>query len=99
MTPPLDDPFDMYRQLPSHQQRLAKEKEVNCYYVPGTDSSGALNYVYVVCSALLHDMFVESITKGAVPDYAVVVEMGSGEPTAEVKKKILDYYGFDHDAA
>lgn len=93
------DPFELYRRMPSHQQRLAIEKQVNVYYVPGVDARGEKNYIYVVCSGLLHDLFVEAVRGGVIPDYAVVVEMGSGEPDAAIKTKMLEYYGFDHDNA
>ncbi len=93
------DPFEIQRRLPSHQQRLAAEKQINVYYIPGKDRAGNVMYVYAVCSALLHAQFVETVVMGAIPDYAVVVETGNGEPSAEVKQKILNYYGFDHDAS
>lgn len=93
------DTFEMARRMPSHQQRLAVEKKTNVYFIPGTDGAGNAGYIYAVCSALLHEDFIAGIRAGVIPPYAVVVETGSGEPSAEVKKKILDYYGFDHDAA
>jgi hypothetical protein len=93
------DPFDMYRNMPSHQERLAAEKKTNVYFIPGQNKSDQLGYIYVVCSAMLHDDFVENIRLGVIPPYAVIVETGSGDPTVDVKKKMLDYYGFDHDEA
>jgi len=90
------DPFEIYRRLPSHQQRLAAEKKVNVYFIPGQDKQGGLMYLYAVCSALLHEPFVEAVRMGAIPDFAVVVEMGSGEPGQAVKDKMREYYGFDH---
>jgi hypothetical protein len=93
------DPFEIYRRLPSHQARLAAEKQVNVYYIPGRDAAGAAMYLYAVCSALLHAPFVEAVRLGAIPDFAVVVEMGAGEPDAHVKEKMLNYYGFDHDSS
>lgn len=92
------DPFEMHRRLPSHQQRLAAEKQVNVYFVPGRDGSGRARYAYVVCSSMLHNQLMQALRLGVIPDYAVVVETGGGEPSAEVKAKILEYYGFDHDA-
>ncbi|MBV8938699.1 MAG: hypothetical protein JO089_02515 [Alphaproteobacteria bacterium] len=90
------DTFDMDRALPSHQQRLAEEKKVNVYFVPGADRNGNPNYVYAVCSSMLHEMFLHAVRDGNIPDFAVVVEMGGGEPSEAVKEKMLRYYGFDH---
>jgi len=95
----MDDPFELYRRLPSHQQRLAAEKKVNCYFVPGTDASGNPTYAYAVASALLHDRFVEAVRGGAIPDFAVVVEVGQGAPTRAVRDRIREYYGFDDGGA
>lgn len=90
--------FELDRALPSHQARLAAEKKTNVYFVPGTDRNGNPNYVYAVCSSMLHDEFVSAVRDGVVPDYAVVVEIGNGEPSQQVKDKIKLYYGFDTDA-
>ena len=93
------DTFEMDRRMPSHQQRLAAEKKTNVYFLPGKNASGAAGYVYVVSSAILHEDFIATIQLGVIPPYAVVVERGMGEPDENVKKKMLDYYGFDHDTA
>jgi hypothetical protein len=82
---------------PKFCERLAAEKKVNVYFVPGSDNSDQQTYAYVVVSSALHDNFMEALAKGSIPDFAVIVEMGFGEPTAEVKAKIKNYYGFDHD--
>ncbi len=90
------DPFEIYRRHPTHQQRLAAEKQVNVYFIPGKDKKGNAHYAFVVCSALLHDKFVESVREGVIPEFAVVVETGDGlPPPGEIKKKMLAYYGFD----
>lgn len=93
------DSFEMDRALPSHQQRLAAEKKVNVYFIPGFDKNGEPGFVYAVASAMLHEQLVEAVEMGVVPDFAVVVEMGAGSPSEEVKEKIRQYYGFDTDAA
>ena len=91
--------FEIDRSLPSFQARLAAEKKVNVYYIPGQDNSGNTRFAYVVCSAFLHDQFVNCVRDGDIPDYAVIVETGTGEPDETIKEKIKAYYGFDHDAA
>lgn len=93
------DSFEFHRRMPSYQARLAAEKKINVYYIPGNDARGQAMYVYAVCSAMLHELFVEAVSAGVVPDYAVIVAKGDGEPDMAIKAKILDYYGFDHDAA
>lgn len=92
------DPFDLDRALPSHQARLALEKKVNVYFVPGHDKHGNPSYIYAVCSAMLHEQFMECARDGGIPDYAVVVARGDGEPTAEVKERIKLLYGWDGEA-
>lgn len=93
----MDDLFDIDRQDPTHQQRLAAEKKVNIYFIPGRGRDGAPRYAYVVSSALLHTQFVEAVRSGVIPDFAVVVEEGSGIPPAEeIKAKMLKLYGFNH---
>lgn len=78
-------------------ERLQAEKRVNVYYIPGTNNAGERTFIYAVVSAALHDRFWEALKQGIIPDFAVIVEMGRGEPTDEVKAKIKAYYGFDHD--
>lgn len=82
---------------PEFCKRLAAEKRVNVYYVPGTDDQGHDTYAYVVVSSVLHDQFMEQLHQGKMPDFAVVAHSGYGKPTAEIKAKMKKYYGFDHD--
>lgn len=95
----MDDPFEIDRKHPSFQAQLAAEKQVNVYFVPGTDTSGNPRYVYAVTSAMLHEQFITALDDGEIPDYAVIVATGTGEPDNDVKEKIKHYYGFDHEAA
>jgi len=91
------DSFDIGRRHPTHQQRLAAEKQVNVYFIPGTDKAGKPRYAYVVSSALLHTQFMQAVQTGAIPDFAVVVEEGSGLPPENaIKDKMLALYGFEH---
>ena len=46
----------------------------------------------------LHDKMMLSLNEdGNIPDFAVIVEKGYGDPTPEVKAKMKNFYGFDHD--
>jgi hypothetical protein len=94
------DPFEIHRRHPTHQQRLAAEKQVNVYFIPGSDKKGGAHYAYVVCSALLHEKFVQAVMDGIIPDFAVVVETGSGLPPPEkIQRKMHEYYGFEEKEA
>jgi hypothetical protein len=82
----------------SFRQRLADERKVNVYFIPGKNKSGEKTFLYALASAALHEQFIESVKKyDEVPDFAVIVENGIGDPTPEIKAKIKSYYGFDHD--
>lgn len=81
----------------SYADRLAQEKKVNIYFIPYEDDSSKKLYAYVAASALLHDKFMAALEFNQIPDFAVVVARGEGEPTTEVKDMIKRYYGFDHD--
>jgi len=93
------DSHDIYRDVPSYRARLAEEKKINVYFVPGTGHDGKAMYSYVVCSALLHEQFLEAVKLGVIPDFAVVVAAGEGTPDEETKARMKQYYGFDHDTA
>ena len=82
-----------------YKQRLAEERKVFVYYIPMLLADGARKYFYVAASALLHDKFIEAIEVNQIPDFAVVVEKGDGEPTNEVKEKMRHYYNFEHNEA
>ena len=72
-------------------------KAVSVYFVPGKVKDGRSTYVYAVVRASLNERFLQALQQGIIPDFAVVVESGYGEPTEEVKQKMKKYYGFDHD--
>ncbi len=88
---------DAHSSSSSFRKNLEEEKKVRVYYVCSQDSEGTPIYCYAVVSALLHDKFLAALEYGQVPDFAVVVEMGKGEPTQAVKDKMKQYYNFDHD--
>ena len=60
------------------------------------NAAGERHYFYVAASALLHEEFAKAMEFNQIPDFAVVVADGEGEPTDDVKAKMLEYYGFDH---
>ena len=76
----------------------AAKKKIKVYFITAFDKEkGEKAYYYAIASASLHDTMLKSLQAGDIPYFAVIVEKGYGEPTAEVKQKISDYYGFDHD--
>ena len=83
----------------TYRDQLAREKQVRVYFVPAFDQRHQRRvYFYLVASAMLDDRMQEAISKGIVPDFAVVAEKGFDEPTEEVKARVKKYYNFDHDA-
>lgn len=83
----------------NYRERHEAEKQIRVYYVPAYDKKQEkMAYFYLVASALLHERVIDAINHGVVPDFAVIVERGYGEPSAEVKARVKEYYGFDHDA-
>ena len=86
----------MQRLAPHFQYDAAKK--IHVYFIPGIDQKqGNKIYFYAIASSLLHKKMLECLEKGDIPDFAVIVEKGSGEPSPDVKAKIKAYYGFDHD--
>lgn len=75
-------------------------KKIHVYFIPAVDKNdNSRLYFYAIASALLHENMLRCLAAGDIPHFAVIVEKGRGEPSAEVKEKIKAYYGFDHDAA
>src|SRR5438067_2054605 len=78
--------------------KIDKSKKINVYFIPGLDTKdGSQVYFYAIASMTLHDKMMQSLRNGDIPGFAVIIEKGHGEPTEEVKRKMKDHYGFDHD--
>lgn len=94
----IDESDNMMEKLPHYRAKYDAAKKIHVYFVPARDEqTGGKIYFYAIASELLHDEMMKSLKTGDIPHFAVVVEKGKGEPTAEVKAKIKAYYGFDHD--
>jgi hypothetical protein len=94
------DHHNFMQDLPHYRDRYEAAKKLNVYFIPAYDEDSSVNaFFYVLASASLHDEMVSSLKQGVIPNFAVVVESGFGEPTTEIKDKIKNYYGFDHDLA
>jgi hypothetical protein len=95
-----DDSEPMMERLPHYRAQYDAAKKINVYFIPAADQlRGEKMYFYAIASSVLHDEMLRCIRLGDIPHFAAVVEKGYGAPTEEIKKKIKDYYGFDHDTA
>jgi hypothetical protein len=80
-----------------HTKRLEQERKVTIYYIPVNMLDGRSEYLFVASSALLHEQFMAALEFNQIPDFAVIVAHGEGEPNEDVKLKLKHYYGYDHD--
>lgn len=93
-----DTPDDMMEKLPHYRAKYDEAKKVHVYFIPAIDTNQSQTmYFYAIASEMLHSEMMLSLKQGVIPHFAVVVEKGSGQPSAETKAKIKAYYGFDHD--
>jgi hypothetical protein len=91
-------PDNIMEQLPHYRAKYDAAKQIHVYFVPGIDTRTKENiYFYAIASEMLHKQMMVCLNDGNIPDFAVVVNKGTGEPTTEVKARIKAYYGFDHD--
>ncbi len=85
--------------LPHYRSKYDAAKKIHVYFIPAIDKQRSQKiYFYAIASELLHAQMMRCLDDGNIPDFAVVVEKGTGDPAPEVKAKIKAYYGFDHDA-
>jgi hypothetical protein len=96
---PPDVPENMMEQLPHYRSKYDAAKKIHVYFIPAINKQSSKKiYFYAIASELLHRDMMRCLDAGDIPHFAVVVEKGEGDPTADVKAKIKAYYGFDHDA-
>lgn len=92
------DPHTIMQELPHYRERYEAAKKVNVYFLPAHDEvANKPAFFYVLASASLHHEMLRALEEGHVPDFAVVIESGYGEPCHDTKAKIKTMYGFDHD--
>lgn len=93
-----DTPDNFMERLPHYRAMYDAAKKIHVYFIPAIDQKDKQPmYFYALASEMLHAEMLQSLKMGVIPHFAVVVEKGTGEPSAEVKAKIKAYYGFDHD--
>jgi hypothetical protein len=81
-------------------EQIIAEKTVCVLLVRGENPDGNKIYAYVAVRADKLESFIAAQKQGTFypEDYGIVIESGEGEPSAEVKKKMTDEYGFNHEA-
>lgn len=94
----IDTDKDMMETLPHYRSKYDAAKKIQVYFVPAFDEEKKEPmYFYAIASAMLHEKMMECLKTGYIPHFAVIVEKGYGTPDEQIKSKIKDYYGFDHD--
>lgn len=94
----ITDHHSIMQDLPHYREKYEAQKKVRVYFIPAIENgTNEPTFFYAMASASLHDEMMQSLNEGSIPDYAVIVESGYGEPTKEIKDKIKLHYGFDHD--
>ena len=81
-------------------EQIIAEKTVCVLLVRGESPDGQKIYAYVAIRADKLEGFMEAQKQGTFypEDFGIVVEAGEGEPSDEVKLKMTQEYGFNHEA-
>ena len=84
----------------SRTEQILAEKTVCILLVRGESPEGEPIYAYVAVRADKLEAFMKAQETGPFyPDeYGVIVEAGEGEPSEEVRKRMEEEYGFNHQA-
>lgn len=75
------------------------DKTVCILLVRGENPDGGAIFAYVAVRLDKLQEFMEAQKNGVFypEDYGVIIESGEGEPTEEIRKKMEDEYGFNHE--
>lgn len=81
-------------------EQIIAEKTVCVLLVRGESPDGKKIYAYLAIRADKLEAFMEAQKQGTFypEDYGIVLEAGEGEPSDEVKHKMTQEYGFNHEA-
>jgi len=81
-------------------EQIIAEKTVCILLVRGENPDGNKIYAYVAIRADNLEAFMEAQKQGTFypEDFGIVIESGEGEPSDEIKKKMTQEYGFNHEA-
>ncbi len=82
----------------SRSEQNVADKTVCILLVRGENPDGGSIYAYVAVRADKLESFMEAQQSGVFypEDYGVIIESGEGEPTEDVRKKMEEEYGFNH---
>jgi hypothetical protein len=81
-------------------EKILVEKTVCVLLVRGQSSNGQAIYAYVAVKASQLEAFMRAQQNGTFypEEHGVVIESGEGEPSDEVRARMEQEYGFDHQA-
>ena len=81
-------------------EQIIAEKTVCILLIRGENTEGAKLYAYVAVRADKLESFMEAQKSGTFfpEDYGMILESGEGEPSDEVKTRMTQEYGFNHEA-
>jgi hypothetical protein len=81
-------------------EQIIAEKTVCVLLVRGENPDSKKIYAYVAIRADKLEAFMEAQKQGTFypEDYGIIIESGEGEPSEEVKQKMTQEYGFNHEA-
>ena len=84
----------------SKTEQIIAEKTVCVLLVRGESPEGDKIYAYLAIRADKLESFMEAQKSGTFfpEDYGIIIEAGEGEPSDEVKLKMTQEYGFNHEA-
>ncbi len=83
----------------SRSEKILAEKTVCVLLVRGEDADGVPIFAYVGVRADKLQEFMQAQNSGMFypEEHGVIIESGTGEPSAEVRTKMERDYGFNHD--
>lgn len=81
-------------------EQIIAEKTVCVLLIRGENPEGGKIYAYIAVRADKLEDFMEAQKSGTFfpEDYGMILEAGEGEPSDEVRARMTQEYGFNHDA-
>ena len=82
------------------KEQILAEKTVCILLVRGETPDNKKIYAYVAVRADRLEPFMEAQKQGTFypEDFGIIIEAGEGDPSEEIRKKMTEEYGFNHDA-
>jgi len=84
----------------TRSEQIVAEKTVCVLLVRGESPDGKKIYAYIAVRADKLESFMEAQKTGTFypEDFGIILESGEGEPSDEVRLKMTQEYGFNHEA-